>query len=79
MTAMTSEKREDADPIGRFMRMPDVEASVGLRKSKIYELIQDETDPFPAPIHIGAASVWLESEVVEWKARRVAQARGHCA
>ncbi len=76
MTAMSSEDRTDADSIGRFLRMPEVQASVGLRKSKIYELIQDDVDPFPAPIRIGGASVWLESEIIDWKARRVAKARG---
>lgn len=59
------------DPHGRFLRMPEVEAMVGLRKSKIYLLMQEDTDPFPPPIHIGSRSVWIEKEVVAWKTRRI--------
>lgn len=59
------------DPHGRFLRMPEVEAMVGLRKSKIYLLMQEDTDPFPPPIHIGSRSVWIEKEVVAWKTKRV--------
>lgn len=63
------------DPLGRFLRMPDVEESVGIRKSKIYELIQEIEDPFPSPIHIGTCAVWIEKEVNDWKARRVEKSR----
>ena len=63
------------DEIGRFLPMRDVEKSVGLRKSKIYELMKDYDDPFPAPIHLGARSVWIEREVAEWKIRRIEKQR----
>lgn len=63
------------DPYGRFLRMSDVESAVGIRKSKIYELMKDDSDPFPQPIHIGTRSVWIEREVVAWKAKRIIKAR----
>ena len=63
------------DPYGRFMRMPDVENNVGLKKSKIYQLMKDPVDPFPSPIHIGMASVWIENEIVAWKRRYIKRSR----
>jgi predicted DNA-binding transcriptional regulator AlpA len=37
----------------------------------IYRLMREGRDPFPSPVKIGAASLWVEREVVAWKARRV--------
>lgn len=63
--------RSDADPFGRFLKVRDVAASVGLSRAMIYRLMKEGGDPFPAPLKIGSASVWVEREVVAWKARRV--------
>ena len=65
-----------SDPFGRFLRLEDVERSIGLKKSKIYELMRLDDDPFPAPFKIQGASRWIETEVVHWKARQVGRARG---
>lgn len=47
---------------------------VGLGKTAIYGLIKDHT--FPAPIKLGRASGWVESEVQEWIAERIQQRDG---
>ena len=62
------------DPYGRFMRMSDVEETVGLKRSKIYELMNDPVDPFPSPIHIGKVSRWVEREIIAWKEKRLQMA-----
>lgn len=48
----------------RLLKLPQVEGLVGLKKSKIYALIQ--TNEFPVPIKVGRASSWLEREVQAW-------------
>jgi prophage regulatory protein len=53
------------------MKVHDVAVSVGLSRAMVYRLIHEQPDPFPAPIKIGTASVWVECEVIAWKARRV--------
>lgn len=75
MSNSETQSGSDAKNIGRFLRLSEVEDSVGLRKTKIYELIKDKSDPFPSPIHIGARSVWAECEVNAWKANRLDKAR----
>lgn len=54
------------DPI---MRLPDVEAATGKKKSAIYK------DPtFPQPVKLGPrASGWLTSEVAAWIESRRAE------
>jgi prophage regulatory protein len=55
----------------RTIRLPDVEAKVGLKRSTIYALAKQ--GQFPAPIKLGArASAWLESSVDDWLRERVA-------
>lgn len=49
----------------KIIRLPDVLAAVGLKKSAIYKKIK--AGEFPAPIKLGAhASGWLESDVQAW-------------
>jgi prophage regulatory protein len=69
-------RREAAGPEasvrpGRFLRINEVMASVGLRRTMIYRLMKDGRDPFPAPVKIGCASRWAEDEVADWKLRRL--------
>jgi prophage regulatory protein len=55
----------------RFLRLPEVIAITGLRKTKIYELIADGA--FPQQVKITAHSVrWVEAEIHEWQACRIA-------
>lgn len=51
------------------MRMPDVEDHIGLRNSKIYDMVKE--NQFPKPIKLGRVSVWLRSEVSEWMSERI--------
>lgn len=55
----------DAPPPGRFLRIADVVASTGFSRATLYRWIEAGT--FPAPVKIGAASRWIESEVEAWK------------
>ena len=48
-----------------LLRLPEVEAVVGLKKSKIYSLLQE--GQFPAPVRLGPRSVrWKASAVSAW-------------
>ncbi len=52
-------------PAESLLRLPEVEAVVGLKKSKIYSLLQEGL--FPAPDRLGPRSVrWKASAVQEW-------------
>lgn len=54
----------------RFIRMPDLRQKVGLSRSQIYKLIQQEQ--FPRPVKLGdRVSVWVDSEVEEWMSKQV--------
>lgn len=48
----------------KLIKLSEVEALVGLKKSKIYALIQKGT--FPSPVKVGRSSSWLVAEVEEW-------------
>jgi prophage regulatory protein len=49
----------------RLLRLPQVEAMTGLKRSALYSRIQKAT--FPAPLKIGErASAWPESAVQAW-------------
>ena len=52
-------------PAESLLRLPQVEAVVGLKKSKIYSLLQ--AGQFPAPVRLGPRSVrWKGSAVRAW-------------
>lgn len=57
------------------MKLPDVEVSTGLKRTKLYELMKSADSRFPRPIKIDNASVWIEAEVVAWKSAQIAEAR----
>ncbi|MGB1561609.1 MAG: helix-turn-helix transcriptional regulator [Sinimarinibacterium flocculans] len=48
----------------RLIRLPEVLARVGLRKTKVYALIA--AGEFPKPVKLGRDSLWVESEVSAW-------------
>lgn len=49
----------------RVIRLHEVEARTGLRKSAIYQRANDGT--FPKPIRLSArANGWIESEIDAW-------------
>lgn len=47
-----------------LIKLPSVEKMVGLKKSKVYALIQQGA--FPRPVKIGRSSSWVESEIEQW-------------
>ena len=58
--------------MARFVRAPESFNKCGLSKSRGWQLIKE--GQFPKPIRIGPNSVaWLESELDEWIAARVAE------
>lgn len=58
-----------------ILRLPAVKQRTGLSRSTIYLRIAQGT--FPAPVSLGARAVgWVESEVDDWIARRIADSRG---
>lgn len=59
----------------RLMRRNEVERSVGLKTSRLYELIKQGV--FPAPIAITEnRRMWLADEVNAWIDERIAESRG---
>lgn len=62
-------------PGERLLRLPDVEARTGLKKSAIYAGMRAGT--FPACIKLGPrAAAWPESEIASWIASKIRIARG---
>lgn len=47
----------------RFLSLRQVLDRTSISRSLVYQLIKDEERPFPAPVHIGRRSVWVEGEV----------------
>jgi len=56
----------------RLLRLPAVKNKTGASTNEIYTGMQDGT--FPASVPIGLRTVgWVESEIDEWVAARIAQ------
>jgi len=65
----------EAPTAENVMRLPEVRRMTGLGRSTIYRLQADRQ--FPQSIKLGIRAVgWLEREVQEWLAGRVASSRG---
>ncbi len=63
-----------AEVIKRILRGKAVQQRVGLGQSSIYNKIK--AGEFPKPIKISERAVgWLESEIEEWIAARIEEAR----
>ncbi len=57
-----------------LIRRKEVERLTALSRSRIYDLMKQGA--FPKPVALGAMSVaWLETEVREWIASRIADSR----
>ena len=63
------------DPYGRFMKIADVMASVGISRPQIYKLMRREDLPFPSPIKVESQSLWVEQEIIQWKQARIYASR----
>ncbi|WP_167257532.1 AlpA family transcriptional regulator [Dyella sp. SG562] len=62
----------------RFLRLPDVLSRTRLSRSQIYRL--ETAGRFPGHVKLGdAVSAWVESEVDQWCADRIAASRGAVA
>jgi prophage regulatory protein len=48
----------------RLIKLDQVEALTGFKKSYLYSRIQ--SGDFPNPVHIGRSARWVESEVLAW-------------
>ena len=60
--------------LNRIIRERDLFAFTGLRKTQVATLIR--AGEFPKPIKLtetGRAKGWLESELLDWQAKRLAQ------
>lgn len=56
----------------RLLRLPDVEALVGLRKSSIYDGVKAGT--FPAPVKLSRRAVcWPAAAIDAWITERIAK------
>ncbi|WP_037432029.1 helix-turn-helix transcriptional regulator [Serratia plymuthica] len=58
-------------PRERFIRLPEVLYTTGLSRSTVYEMMARKQ--FPAQVSLGGKTVaWLESEIENWMAERIA-------
>ncbi|RDI99519.1 AlpA family transcriptional regulator [Dyella solisilvae] len=58
----------------RFVRLAEVCRTAGLSRSQIYRL--EAAGQFPKRVKLGqSASAWIESEVLQWCADRIAASR----
>lgn len=49
----------------RLLRLKQVEDSIGCKKSKIYQMVNQ--GDFPPPVKLGSRNVaWIEDEVQQW-------------
>jgi predicted DNA-binding transcriptional regulator AlpA len=65
-----AQKNEDRR-IRRILRLPEVQAVTGKKRSAIYDGVAEGT--FPAPVPLGPRAVgWLEDEVADWQERCIA-------
>lgn len=61
-----------AVPRDRLIRLPDVEAATGCKKSTIYLLLKQ--GKFPKPVRLSARMVaWPETSVLQWVQDRIAE------
>ena len=60
----------------RLLRLPDVEARTGLKKSAIYAGMKASPPTFPPCIKLGPrAAAWSSSSIDAWIAERVRMSR----
>jgi prophage regulatory protein len=58
--------------IQRILRRRDLRAHTGLGATRLNEFVEAGT--FPKPIKLGERAIgWLESEIAEWQAKRIAE------
>lgn len=66
------------DPATTLIRMPEVEAIVGMKRPTIYKLMRQPESGFPLPVKLsdstarGAPVAWVLAEIQEWVRARIA-------
>lgn len=55
----------------KLLPLPEVEATVGFKRSHIYSLIKQ--GQFPAPVAIGTSRRWKQSDVQNWITEKIKQ------
>jgi len=59
----------------RFLRLNEVKERVGLGRTSIYKLVNENN--FPKPVRVlGRNVAWIDSEIDEWMMQRIADERG---
>jgi prophage regulatory protein len=75
--AMTKVETKTPQSVRTIMRMPQVEAAIGLHPGHIYKLIS--RGEFPRPVSLGKQSVgWFADEIADWQASRPRAMGGWC-
>ena len=70
---MTTQDNPKPSSPERLLRLPEVEAMTGLRKSSIYEMAGRNPPAFPKPIKLSRRAVcWPSSAIGAWIAERIA-------
>lgn len=70
-----AQAKRDGSPAaqGRFLRIKDVIATIGLSRTSIYRMIGE--GDFPKPVQLTARSVgWWEADVSRWLEQRLSAA-----
>ena len=68
---MTQDEKNDTTQL-QILRRPEVEERIGLRRSALYQAIQDGR--FPRPVKLTPHAVgWLANEIDDWIAARSAE------
>jgi len=58
----------------KILKLPAVKAATGKSRSEIYEDMSLGLFPQRVPLSEGGRAVgWLESEIIEWQRRRIAE------
>lgn len=60
----TVQSRSNAEAPARLLRLDEVLARTGERKSKLYQRIHD--GEFPAQLHVGRSARWDDRKVTAW-------------
>lgn len=61
-----------------FIRLPELQARIGLKRTAIYDAIK--AGSFPHPVKLGTRAVaWVESEIVDWQQAQMARRDGSIA
>ena len=67
-------RNERTNPPIHFLRLPEVMKRTGLSRSTIYVRVAEGR--FPRPVALGGRAVgWIEAEIEEWVAERIAESR----